>query len=213
MDNFSFLSNSDLSTIEKLYQDYLQDPNSVEDSWRKYFEGFNFALKNFASSTEGSKILDKEFKVINLIKAYRQRGHLFTETNPVRTRRKYFPTLDFKNFDLEEEDLETTFQAGNEIGIGPAKLKDIIIFLKQTYCQSIGAEYVDIRKPEMVTWFQGKMEGFYHLILCISAKSRIIKVPISSEKRVRTWTGACLYHPGILQRPFFFFSHFPARQW
>ena len=146
MDNFSFLGNSDLSTVENLYQKYLKDSGSVDESWRKFFEGFDFARKNFAKNIEGSKMLDKEFKVIDLIKAYRQRGHLFTETNPVRIRRKYSPTLDYNNFDLEEADLETTFQAGNEIGIGPAKLKDIINFLKQTYCRSIGAEYVDIRK-------------------------------------------------------------------
>lgn len=159
MDKFSFLGNSDLATIEKLYEDYIIDKNAVDKSWRKFFEGFDFARKNFAPNHEGSNILDKEFKVINLIKAYRQRGHLFTITNPVRTRRKYFPTLDINNFGLEKKDLETVFRAGNEINIGPAKLKDIITFLKQTYCRSIGAEYIDIRKPEMVSWFQRKMES------------------------------------------------------
>ncbi|NOZ46346.1 MAG: 2-oxoglutarate dehydrogenase E1 component [Chlorobi bacterium] len=158
MDNFSFLSNSDPSSIEKLYHDYINDKNSVDESWYKFFEGFEFARTNFTAETIGTKLFDKEFKVINLIKAYRQRGHLFTETNPVRTRRKYFPTLHHKNFDLDDKDLETVFQAGQEIGIGPAKLKDIIAHLKTTYCRTIGAEYIDIRKPEMVTWFQNKME-------------------------------------------------------
>ena len=69
---------------------------------------------------------------MNLIHGYRQRGHLFTKTNPVRQRRKYMPTLDIANFGLEPADLETVFQAGNEIGIGPAKLKDIIAHSAKT---------------------------------------------------------------------------------
>ena len=68
----------------------------------------------------------KEFQVINLIHAYRVRGHLFTKTNPVRTRRVYQPDLGLEHFGLGAADLETTFQAGTELGIGPAKLKDIV---------------------------------------------------------------------------------------
>ncbi|MES2395455.1 MAG: 2-oxoglutarate dehydrogenase E1 component, partial [Bacteroidota bacterium] len=101
----------------------------------------------------------KEFDVINLINGYRSRGHLFTQTNPVRERRKYAPTLDIENFGLNESDLEIVFQAGAQIGLGPAKLKDIIAHLHQTYCQSIGAEYMYIRIPKVNEWLQEKMEG------------------------------------------------------
>jgi 2-oxoglutarate dehydrogenase E1 component len=96
---------------------------------------------------------------MNLIQGYRQRGHLFTKTNPVRDRRQYTPSLDIQNFGLTAEDLETVFQAGTEIGIGPAKLKDIIDHLHQTYCQSIGAEYRYLREPATVKWLQTKMES------------------------------------------------------
>ena len=95
--------------------------------------------------------------MINLIDGYRQRGHLFTKTNPVRERRKYSPTLDIENFGLEQDDLEVVFQAGTQIGIGPAKLKDIVAHLQQTYCQSIGVEYLYIRNPKAVKWLQDKM--------------------------------------------------------
>ena len=60
-----------------------------------------------------SSSFQKEFKVINLIDAYRKSGHLFTKTNPVRERRKYTPTLDYKNFGLEELDLDIEFRLGN----------------------------------------------------------------------------------------------------
>ncbi|MCB9360840.1 MAG: 2-oxoglutarate dehydrogenase E1 component [Flavobacteriales bacterium] len=156
MDKHSYLSNADGAVIEDYYQQYLNNPESVGEGWRKFFEGFEFARKNY--DTEVPEGFDKEFKVINLINGYRSRGHLFTKTNPVRTRRKYSPTLDIENFGLEKSDLETVFQAGSETGIGPAKLKDIITHLEETYCQSIGIEYTYIRKPEEVDWIKNKIE-------------------------------------------------------
>lgn len=159
MDKFSFLGNADASAIEDLFQQYLKDNNSVESEWKHFFAGFEFARSNYESTGQIPQSVKKEFNVINLINGYRSRGHLFTKTNPVRERRKYTPTLDIENFDLSAADLETVFQAGGQIGIGAAKLKDIIAHLQQTYCQSIGAEYMYIRTPEIINWLQEKMEG------------------------------------------------------
>lgn len=159
MDKFSYLSNVDSSWVEEQFKNFRQDPESVEESWRKFFEGFEFAQKNYEITDEVPENVQKEFKVIDLINGYRSRGHLFTRTNPVRERRKYSPTLDIENFGLEKGDLETVFQAGTEIGIGPAKLSDIIAHLEETYCKSIGAEFYYIRKPEKVRWLLDKMEG------------------------------------------------------
>lgn len=146
-DDFSFLGGLDIEAIEALYRDYQKDPGSVEESWRQFFKGFEFARHDFSESVV-SETVDKEFKVINLIDGYRKRGHLFTKTNPVRTRRKYFPTLDLENYGLSDEDLDTVFHAGKEIGIGPAKLSDILSHLQQTYAGTVGAEYMFIRSPE-----------------------------------------------------------------
>ncbi len=159
MDKFSYVGTSDVNAIEGLFQQYLKDPNSVDASWRDFFKGFEFAQTSY--SEKGGAIpenVSKEFKVINLINGYRQRGHLFTKTNPVRDRRQYTPTLDLENFGLAAADLETVFQAGSEIGIGSAKLKDIITHLEQTYCQSIGVEYLFMREPKVVKWLQERME-------------------------------------------------------
>jgi len=157
MDNNIFLSNIDPQALDQLFSNWQKDPSSVDSTWQKFFEGFEFALAHYANGQ--SMVLDAEFKVINLIESYRKRGHLFTKTNPVRTRRKYSPTLDIENFGLTSSDLNTTFQAGKQIGIGPAKLNDIINHLEKTYCQSIGAEYMFIRDPEVVAWLQEKMES------------------------------------------------------
>jgi 2-oxoglutarate dehydrogenase E1 component len=157
MDKFSFLSNIEPGLFEELFNRYKTDPGSVDASWQKFFEGFEFALANYKpEDTETS--IPAEFKVINLILAYRQRGHLFTKTNPVRVRRKYSPTLDIENFGLTSNDLKTVFKAGNEIGIGDATLETILSHLKSTYCNSIGTEFMYIRIPEIVQWFKEKME-------------------------------------------------------
>ena len=163
MDKFSFLGNADTSQIEALYQQYLQNPDSVDESWKGFFQGFDFARINFEAETttpspSGKAGVRLEFAVINLINGYRSRGHLFTKTNPVRERRKYFPTLDIENFGLSKENLDTVFHAGSLIGIGDARLKDIIVHLQATYCQSVGAEYKYIRTPEIVDWLEQKME-------------------------------------------------------
>jgi 2-oxoglutarate dehydrogenase E1 component len=158
MDKNSYLSNADGATVEALYNQYLQDENSVEFGWRKFFEGFEFARKNFEETGEMPESMHKEFKVINLINGYRSRGHLFTKTNPVRDRRQYSPTLDIENFGLEQSDLDTVFQAGNEVGIGPATLLEIIDHLKLAYCQSIGIEFVYMREPDRLAWFKNKIE-------------------------------------------------------
>jgi 2-oxoglutarate dehydrogenase E1 component len=152
----SFLANIDTNALDELYRQYQQDPESVETSWKEFFRGFEFASKQYGDS--GNEVMPDEFKVINLINGYRQRGHLFTKTNPVRARRKYEPTLDLENFGLSEKDLSRNFEAGKEIGIGRTTLKNIIHHLTNTYRSSIGAEYRFIRKPEVIYWLQNKME-------------------------------------------------------
>lgn len=166
MDRFSFLNAAHSQLIEDLYQQYLRYPDSLEPSWKAFFQGFDFALENYADDEEAVATLTqyatqqvssgvvpdeiyKEFKVVNLIEAYRERGHLFTKTNPVRERRTYSPTLAIENFGLTTADLDTTFNVAVEIGMsGPAKLRDIITHLEKVYCDSIGTEYMHIYNVE-----------------------------------------------------------------
>jgi 2-oxoglutarate dehydrogenase E1 component len=156
MDKFSFLGALHTGMIEEMYQNYLQDPKSISEEWSSFFQGFDFA-KEVYSEEDIPQIFQKEFKVINLIDAYRKSGHLFTQTNPVRERRQYSPTLDYKNFGLEESDLEVEFQAGEQVGIGASKLSDIIKHLDQVYCQSIGVEYMYVRDPKEIDWIKNRL--------------------------------------------------------
>jgi len=153
MDKYSFLNAAHTAHFAELYDQYLINPDSVEPSWRAFFQGFDFGIEQQADVEIPEDVL-KEFRVVKLIDAYRGSGHLFTKTNPVRRRRQYSPTLDIKNFGLDQDDLKTVFSAGDIIGIGAATLADIIIHLERIYCESIGMEYMYIRHPERVNWIQ-----------------------------------------------------------
>ena len=155
MEKYSYL-NSDPAFIEEMYIKYLEDAESVEEGWQQFFAGFEFSRKNYS---QDDTVSSSEYKVINLIEDYRKRGHLFTQTNPVRERRTYYPSLDYHQYGLDDTDIDKVFQAGNKLGIGPAKLKDIISFLDKTYCGSVAVEYVYIRNPEQVSWLKEKMES------------------------------------------------------
>jgi 2-oxoglutarate dehydrogenase E1 component len=163
MDKYSYIANATGSYIEELYADYQKDPNSVDESWSKFFEGFEFQESRYvedgdapvAKSAGGS---DKEVKVYRLIRAYRSRGHLRSTTNPVRQRKDRNPGLDLEDYGLTTADLETVFNVGNEIGIGPAKLKDIIGALKHIYEGNIGFEYMYIRHRDRQDWFRERIE-------------------------------------------------------
>ena len=158
LDRFSFLNSIDIDYIDELHQRYLVDKRLVEPSWRSFFDGYEFSKFNYQEVNEIPTNVLKEFRVINLINAYRSRGHLFTKTNPVRERRKYHPTLEIKNFGLNQEDLLTVFQASEQVGLEPCSLNDIIIHLEATYCESIGIEYQYIRHPERVEWIRKNIE-------------------------------------------------------
>jgi 2-oxoglutarate dehydrogenase E1 component len=181
MDRFSFLNAAHAEFFAQLYDQYLSNPDSVEPSWRAFFQGFDFGLTTYGeeNATENatetsvkqlanyaanvpqnaqvSDKLQKEFNVLKLIDAYRTRGHLFTQTNPVRDRRTYSPTLDIENFDLSTADLNTVFDAAKILGHQPSTLQEILSHLKNVYCQHIGIEYMYMRTPEVIQWIQDRL--------------------------------------------------------
>ncbi|UAB74136.1 2-oxoglutarate dehydrogenase E1 component [Mesoflavibacter sp. SCSIO 43206] len=165
MDKYSFLNAAHTAYFAELYDQYLKNPDSVEPSWRAFFQGYDFGSENYGMegeivegvSAQIPEHLQKEFQVVNLIDGYRSRGHLFTKTNPVRERRKYAPTLELANFGLSEADLDTQFNAGEILGIGTQSLREILKHLNSIYCDSIGIEYMYIRQPEEIKWIQNKL--------------------------------------------------------
>ncbi|MBT6162248.1 MAG: 2-oxoglutarate dehydrogenase E1 component [Crocinitomicaceae bacterium] len=157
MDPLDFISQAEPQALEQLYQQYRNNPESVDGSWRLFFKGFDLATASYGEDA-GSPQTQKEFQVIGLIQAYRERGHLFTKTNPVRARRVYEPDLSLSHFGLTEADLKTVFQAGTQVGLGPATLQSIVEHLEETYCHSIGIEYVMIQDVDRQAWVREHIE-------------------------------------------------------
>lgn len=179
MDRFSFLNAAHTAFFADLYDQYIENPDSVEPSWRSFFQGFDFASSDYGSdfATESKSApkqdtaqvqqvsdysgipenVQKEFKVLNLIESYRTRGHLFTKTNPVRERRVFTPSLALENFGLSDTDLDTVFDAAKEVGLQKATLQQIIDHLRKVYRHHTGVEYMYIRDPEVRKWIQNRL--------------------------------------------------------
>jgi len=165
MSNQTYLTEGNADYINSLYEKYKEDEQSVEAGWQKFFLGFDLGTSIKPSTGNSSytdetivSLIEKEVKVLNMIDAYRRRGHLFAKTNPVRERRQHFPGLDLEEFGLTTEDLDTTFISGNAIGLSNSTLRSIVELLQQTYCGTIGTEYKYINDPEKLKWLQGRME-------------------------------------------------------
>jgi len=161
MDKYSYISNADVGYIDQLYQSYKENPDNVDESWRKFFEGFEFSQQRYGESgpvSEEGLPGVKEIQVRNFIYAHRSRAHLKSDTNPVRPRRQHNVRLDLENFHLSDVDINEEFEVGSEIGLGKASLKDIKERLEKIYLGHIGYEYNHLRNSEIFDWMRDKVE-------------------------------------------------------
>ncbi|GAB3793255.1 2-oxoglutarate dehydrogenase E1 component [Spirosoma humi] len=202
MDQYSYIANSDAAYVDQLYQSYKQDPQTVDESWQQFFKGFEFSLtygekangthngesaeaKSNGVSSNGSangqktstKPVDashaeKEVSVASLIKAYRSRGHLLAKTNPLKERKDRQPRVDLPDYALSEADLDTVFESGKLLGIGPATLRVIMESLRKIYAGEIGFEYMYIRELDVKNWLRNKIE-----------KEALVFMPTPDEKK------------------------------
>ena len=183
----SHISGGNAAYVEDMYEVYLFDPNAVPEEWREYFEKLprvNQGIKqdvphstvreHFAqiaktrskplSTQVDTSITEherKQVRVIQLCSAYRQRGHQHAKLDPLGIKvRPQVPDLDLHYHQLSSADHETVFQTGSLfIGKDQATLKEIIDSLEQTYCSSIGAEFMHIVNTEERQWIQQRMES------------------------------------------------------
>ncbi|MEK6783003.1 MAG: 2-oxoglutarate dehydrogenase E1 component [Bacteroidota bacterium] len=166
MDKYSYVSNADVGYLDQLYQTYKKDSTSVDPTWQKFFEGYDFSIQRYGEKGNGVPAEDgstiKETQVRNLIFAYRSFGHLKSKTNPVRERRDHKVNLDHKTFGLTDADLEAEFDVGTEIGMGRTSLKKIIEKLTAIYLGTVGFEYNFIRNDAVRQWFFEKCEKEYY---------------------------------------------------
>jgi 2-oxoglutarate dehydrogenase E1 component len=185
MKDFSYITHSHPSYIEGLYKDYVQNPESVDPEFRKFFEGFDFAISQgtpngqaVSAPPDGVQVagnLTKEFSVYNLILAYRNKGHLIADTNPIRKRKDRGANLDLKYFGLSEADLQQSFFAGQFIGLPQATLAQILDKLKKLYTGHVGVEYQYILKDDRAEWLQKNIETSLLQPLPLEKRRRILE--------------------------------------
>lgn len=178
----SWLAGANQSYIEQLYEDFLTDPDSVDAAWREMFQqlpGTGVRPEQFHSSTREyfrrlakdasrytSSVTDpdtnsKQVKVLQLINAFRFRGHQHANLDPLGLwQQENVPDLDPAFHDLNDADFQESFNVGSfAIGKETMKLADLYAALKQTYCGSIGAEYMHITNTEEKRWIQQRIES------------------------------------------------------
>ncbi len=189
MKDFSYVMSSHPSYVDSLYDDYVKDPEGIDPEWKKFFEGVDFAsskgLNGNGQATAGTVTMDKspvsnehlakELSVYRLINAYRKRGHLIADTNPIRPRKDRKPHLDLSDFGLTESDLNTEFYSGSFIKLGKAKLSDILARLKQLYAGDVGIEYTYINDLEKCAWVENAFEEMMQKQPDIKQKRRILE--------------------------------------
>ena len=171
MKDFSFVFNAHPAYIESMYERFRENPESVEEGWQLFFRGFDFgAYRNGSASQEthtdilaehnlSGEQLSAELRVLALIMGYRNRGHLMSTTNPIRHRRDRKPHLKLEDFNLSEEDLNTSFFAGKEIGLEGATLRQILTKLEKIYCGNIGFEFHQIPDRVRRRWLRTRIEA------------------------------------------------------
>jgi 2-oxoglutarate dehydrogenase E1 component len=183
----SHLQGGNLAYVEQLFETYLTDPNAVPEEWRSYFdklpsvdgykgrdivhssirEQFEHISRNQRFLASGgvpasatSDADKKQIRVLQLINAYRFRGHQEAKLDPLGVwQRPRVEDLDPEFHELSDSDRDLEFQTGSlNLGSETMKLGDIVDGLRQTYCESIGAEYMHVVDTRIKRWFQQRME-------------------------------------------------------
>jgi 2-oxoglutarate dehydrogenase E1 component len=164
MSDSTALSGANAAFLDALYEQYLHDPSSVDASWRTYFAGLDSphaaADVGPALRADISAHAVEQVKVLELISAFRYRGHRQADLDPLGlVERPPAPDLDYTHYGFTEADLGRRFNTGSLFGISQeAPLGEIVDLLQETYCGSIGVELTHITSTEQKRWVQEFLE-------------------------------------------------------
>jgi len=181
----SQLAGHNAAYLEDLYEQFLADPNRVSDQWRSYFETLPrvnghgaepvhsairqafraitrqpAAQRQAATSVPGTQAHEeKQIRVLQLINAFRFRGHQIAHIDPLELRvLPLLPELDLENHGLSTADLDTVFETGSFAGAETATLRELLELLHSSYCESVGSEYMHITETAEKRWIQQRLE-------------------------------------------------------
>ena len=185
LDGTTFLTGANAGFIVELYTRYLENPASVDESWGRFFSEMKDELPTVLTEMRGPswgrsappmigngatiapepntealrRATNDSIRALQLIRAYRVRGHLEADLDPLGLeKRGPYPELDYRSYGFTEADLDREIFINNLLGREQATLREIIAVLRQTYCGTVGVEYMHIQVPAERAWIQEKFE-------------------------------------------------------
>ena len=166
-----FANLSNLTYIEQLYAQYLEDPTSVETSWQHFFEGMAFGSALKAPSDE--KIGSPDLRIYQLIEAYRIYGHKKARSSALRKAPEEVKELKLETLGFKKEELNQLFPTCGFLKEAKVSLNTLIDALEKTYCAAVGFEYMGVERLEIKKYCQKKIEPFFSF-------------PLSKEEKIET---------------------------
>ena len=165
-----------------MHEQYQRDPRSVPEAWQAFFAGFEFGIarsettaavtspaaaeSNGSHTADEHSLVDDSFPitmgVYDMVHSFRELGHFCAKLDPLGHDRGDHPLLHLDNFGMQESDLDRQVGQGSFLGKTDGTLRDLIDKLKQTYCSTIGVEYIGISEKEQRDWLQQRMEPIYN---------------------------------------------------
>ncbi len=194
LDDFSHLAGSDNEYIDSMYDTYRDNPEELDESWVNFFKGFEF--QRGATIAEGdisTEEIRKEFNVFRLIQSFRSRGHLLSDTNPIRPRQDRNARISLEHYDLTNDDLETGFLVGEFAGLeAGATLQQIVDHMNAIYTGKIGIEFTHTTNTEIRRWCRNYFE----------TKAKDINLPLDYKKRILHKLNQATVFENFLQNKF-----------
>src|SRR5207244_4787596 len=147
-----FATRWNTGALEPAYERWRSDPQSVDPSWRLFFEGFELG-----AGTDGLQTR-VQTDIVRLIDAYRDLGHFLAHLDPLSERKSSYPLLELSEFGLSAADLDRAFDTHHFLGLSKGTLRELLAALRETYCRTIGVEYMHIQDTRIRHWLQERME-------------------------------------------------------
>jgi 2-oxoglutarate dehydrogenase E1 component len=210
-DGLGDMAIANLPFVEELYFQFLNDPASVDPTWRRYFQGLNGAAGNGAGAgalvppatfrrsifagagapaanasvgVTGNRISVRLLseRVQRLVEGYRELGHLTANLDPLGLIRRKLPPIALEDFGLADEDLDLVFSSENVAGPDRTTLRELVGLLRETYSRTIGVELAHLHDVELRSWLQNRMESTRNrLPLTRADRLRILDQVIGAE--------------------------------
>ncbi|HEX4796361.1 MAG TPA: 2-oxoglutarate dehydrogenase E1 component [Humisphaera sp.] len=160
MQRFDFLNRANADYVDRLYQQYLRDPLSLDDTWQAYFAGFEDATTRAPAVSRSSSSAEPiTIGIHNLVHSYRELGHFEANLDPLGHQRPPHPLLDLSRFGITEADLNLTTGKADFHGLTDGTVRDLLTKLRATYCGNVGVEYMSISDKTQRDWLSQQMES------------------------------------------------------